>query len=84
MYNAEISNFPQPYGVDNADTSNFESWGHFSQIVWAATTQVGCYTQYCPNGLANADGVPPYFTVCNYQPPGKSLAHIPLHHTTIC
>ena len=71
MYNGEINNYPQPYGVDNPDLSNFAAWGHYSQIVWAATTSVGCATQYCPNGLQGAPGVPPYFTVCNYSPAGN-------------
>ncbi len=72
MYNSEITKFPGPYGSDNVDTSNFGGWGHFSQIVWADTTAVGCATQYCPNGLVNAGpNTPPYFTVCNYFPAGK-------------
>jgi len=72
MYNGEIGWFPLPYGQAQPDMTNFESWGHFSQIVWKSTTQVGCATQYCPNGLANTGGdVSPYFTVCNYSPPGN-------------
>lgn len=72
MYNGEMTQYPGPYGSDNVDTSNFAAWGHFSQIVWADTTQVGCATQYCPNGLQNAGpNTPPYFTVCNYFPPGE-------------
>jgi hypothetical protein len=53
---------------------DFEVWGHFSQVVWKATTHVGCATQYCPGGLS-ADtplvNVPPYFTVCNYREVGN-------------
>ena len=71
MYNDEIEYYPTPYGIE-PDMSNFEKWGHYSQIVWKSTTQVGCYTQYCSNGLANTGGgVSPYFTVCNYSPPGN-------------
>ncbi|KIW29186.1 uncharacterized protein PV07_05016 [Cladophialophora immunda] len=70
MYNGEINFYPA-YGVE-PDMSNFEKWGHYSQIVWKSTTSVGCATQYCPNGLANTGGnVSPYFTVCNYSPPGN-------------
>jgi Cysteine-rich secretory protein family len=73
MYNGEMTKFPGPYGQDNIDTSTFGGWGHFSQIVWADTLQVGCATQFCPGGLANAGpNTPPYFTVCNYFPPGES------------
>ena len=70
-YNDEFGNFPG-YGIANPPLGNFEHWGHFSQIVWKATTTVGCWTQYCPNGLGNVGSdVAPYFTVCNYKPPGN-------------
>ena len=70
MYNDEMMLYPG-YGAE-PDMSNFERWGHFSQIVWKATTKVGCHTQYCPGGLENTGGnISPFFTVCNYQPAGK-------------
>lgn len=72
MYNNEMENYPSDYGNPNPDMTNFENWGHFSQIVWRATTQVGCATQQCSGGLSGADGVPPSFTVCNYMPPGTT------------
>jgi hypothetical protein len=71
MYNGEMPKFTGPYDTDTIDTSNFGAWGHFTQIVWKSTQQVGCATQYCPNGLQNAGGITPYFTVCNYYPPGN-------------
>jgi hypothetical protein len=75
MYNNEINYYPGPYGSNNIDTSNFGAWGHFSQLVWTSTAEVGCATQYCPNGLAGTGGgVSPYFTVCDYNPAGKSIA----------
>jgi len=69
MYNAEMPHYPTPYGNNNPDMTNFANWGHFSQIVWAGTTQVGCYTAYC----ATLEGATytNYFTVCNYYPPGN-------------
>ncbi|OAP62583.1 hypothetical protein AYL99_01810 [Fonsecaea erecta] len=70
MYNKEMPNYPLPYGLDDPDTSNFDSWGHFSQIVWKGTQQVGCATQFCPNGVVGAEFTQ-YFTVCNYYPPGN-------------
>lgn len=72
FYNSEVGNFKNLYGQANPDMSNFGNWGHFSQIVWKGTSKVGCATQYCPKGLANVGPyTPPYFTVCNYGPPGK-------------
>lgn len=55
------------------DNSNFHVWGHMTQIVWTNTTSVGCATVDCSaSGLANTGGnVSPYFTVCNYYPPGN-------------
>ncbi|RMZ83966.1 hypothetical protein DV737_g1335, partial [Chaetothyriales sp. CBS 132003] len=72
MYNGEIELYPGPYGED-PDMTNFESWGHYSQIVWSDTTDVGCWTTDCSaTGLQNvASEVGPVFTVCNYYPPGN-------------
>lgn len=70
FYNGEAPLYTY-YGSE-PDMGNFEGWGHFSQIVWKGTTEVACYTQYCPGGLANTGGgVSPYFTVCNYKGPGN-------------
>ena len=74
MYNNEFGYYPQPWGASSPDMSQFENWGHLSQIVWADTTSVGCAWQDCSSqGLANVGGgVGAWFTVCNYSPPGKS------------
>jgi uncharacterized protein YkwD len=70
MYNGEIELYPG-YGSE-PDMSNFDAWGHYSQIVWNSTAEVGCATLYCSNGLANtAPNITPYFTVCNYRPTGE-------------
>ncbi|KAI7876939.1 PR-1 protein [Lichtheimia hyalospora FSU 10163] len=37
--------------------------GHFSQVVWVGTTNVGCGVSDCPNG--------PIYT-CSYSPPGNA------------
>jgi hypothetical protein len=73
FYNGEVGYFADQYGKKNPDMDDFEKWGHFSQIVWAGTTHVGCATQDCSaSGLSNTGGgVAPYFTVCNYKTPGK-------------
>ena len=76
FYNGEVNWFNGLYGEANPDMTNFEHWGHFSQIVWKGTTTVGCATYDCsnaPSGLQKVSSdVEPYFTVCNYGAPGKS------------
>lgn len=83
MYGNEVNLYPG-YGKE-PDMTNFAKWGHFSQIVWLATEEVGCYTQYCENGLSGTSGnISPYFTVCNYKPPGKySHAHLRILKLTV-
>ncbi|KXS98711.1 hypothetical protein AC578_10490 [Pseudocercospora eumusae] len=72
FYNGEEPYFASEYGKDSPDMTNFEKWGHFSQIVWKGTTHVACATHHCPGGLANVgSAVSPYFTVCNYKNPGN-------------
>lgn len=77
MYNDEMMFYPG-YGSEPS-MDNFESWGHFSQIVWKASAKVGCFTQHCPDGLSGvASDVAPYFTVCNYQPAGRDTKGLQL------
>lgn len=76
FYNGEVNQYTY-YGGE-PDTSTLNGWGHFSQIVWKDQDSVGCYTTDCtnqPGGLGNVasnSGIQPFFTVCNYNPPGKS------------
>lgn len=69
MYNDEFGYYA-PYFGSGPSMSNFDSWGHFTQIVWKNTKHVGCSTVVC-NSLGNVDSSEPLpFTVCNYDPPG--------------
>ncbi|KAI9923610.1 hypothetical protein ASPWEDRAFT_172072 [Aspergillus wentii DTO 134E9] len=71
MYNDEMGYFANLYGQANPDMSLFDSWGHFTQIVWKASTAVGCATVTCQS-LGNVDSSQPLpFTVCNYNPAGN-------------
>jgi len=74
FYNGEVGWFKGLYGQEQPDMTNFENWGHFSQVVWASSTKVGCATQDCSvQGLSGVSSlVAPYFTVCNYGTPGTS------------
>ncbi|KAK4614941.1 putative pathogenesis-related protein [Fulvia fulva] len=72
-YNNEVAAYRNLYGQAQPSYDNFGAWGHFSQVVWDGSTQLGCYTADCSaKGLQNVGGsVPPYLTVCNYYPPGN-------------
>lgn len=47
FYNDEFDKYGGQWGNDNPDIAQFEGWGHLTQIIWAATTSVGCYTSSC-------------------------------------
>jgi uncharacterized protein YkwD len=54
-------NFNDPgFGMDT---------GHFTQLVWKSTRQVGCAVKFC-SYLADAFS-DAYFLVCEYSPPGN-------------
>lgn len=71
-YNGEVDLYPSSsYGQANPDFSNFEGWGHYSQMVWIGSTKVGCAAQYCPAGTMEPS-MGAWFSVCNYYPAGMS------------
>ncbi|KAF2221465.1 CAP domain-containing protein [Elsinoe ampelina] len=71
FYNGEVEAYGGVYG-QNPSMTNFGTWGHFSQMVWKSTTEVGCATYDCGSSatgvLKNYGGI---FTVCNYNPAGN-------------
>ncbi|XP_041993659.1 basic form of pathogenesis-related protein 1-like [Salvia splendens] len=42
---------------------------HYTQIVWRASTQLGCALQQCRNGW--------FFVICSYHPPGNYAGERP-------
>ncbi|KGL79382.1 Cysteine-rich secretory protein 2, partial [Tinamus guttatus] len=46
--------------------------GHYTQLIWYNSYQIGCAVAYCPNSRYN------YFYVCHYSPAGNN----PLQITT--
>lgn len=65
------------YAANTCTTAGnpYGTCGHYTQVVWADTSQVGCGLKYCP---ANTDPfAPPFdnlqwtFVVCDYTPPGN-------------
>ena len=53
-------------------TGNNHTCGHYTQVVWRATTQVGCGAAYCTTNSPFGSNFPTWtFVVCNYSPPGN-------------
>ncbi|XP_039604047.1 cysteine-rich venom protein TEL1-like [Polypterus senegalus] len=45
--------------------------GHYTQLVWASSNQVGCAVAHCPSSQFK------YFYVCQYCPPGNFIKSNP-------
>jgi len=52
------------YNYDFSDPSFKPGTGHFTQVVWRGSRELGCGTTYCNNNQ---------LWVCNYGPPGNLL-----------
>nr|CAD7568113.1 unnamed protein product [Timema californicum] len=52
----------------NIPEPNSEVVGHYTQVVWADTTLVGCGLIYYPDGVWNI-----YYMACNYGPAGNII-----------
>lgn len=50
------------------DNQNYQVFGHYTQVVWGGTTDLGCGIQQCSNGK---------FMVCRYAPAGNFLGRTP-------
>ncbi|EPE09802.1 scp-like extracellular protein [Ophiostoma piceae UAMH 11346] len=71
-YHGEIAKYPG-YGQAQPDMANFHDWGHFSQAVWAGTSEVGCGIQACPvDTLFPGHGMSGNVMFCNYRAPGNA------------
>jgi hypothetical protein len=66
---SEGSEYTPYYGEQTPDAAA-EDLFHFTQVVWKASTSLGCYSAYCPQ-MQNFDGLYAWYTVCNYSPAGK-------------
>ncbi|ORZ01700.1 CAP domain-containing protein [Syncephalastrum racemosum] len=51
----------EQYSYNNPGFSS--STGHFTQVVWKSTTQIGCGVKKCPDGSK--------MYTCSYSPPGN-------------
>ena len=51
------------YSYTDPDYDTFDSYGHFTQLIWNSTTEVGCVVQDCPNSRI--------YVICEYTPQGN-------------
>ncbi|ATY63849.1 Allergen V5 Tpx-1-related [Cordyceps militaris] len=68
-YGQEVGNYNFYGQADPPPGADFNSFGHFSQLVWKDSQKVGCYTATC--GAGTVLSLQSMFTVCNYGPPGN-------------
>jgi uncharacterized protein YkwD len=48
---------------------NFSKAGHYTQMIWYASTEIGCGQATCSDGST--------IVVCNYNPPGNMIGQSP-------
>jgi uncharacterized protein YkwD/methionine-rich copper-binding protein CopC len=65
----------QYYNYSDNSCETGKVCGHYTQVVWANTTQVGCGQTQCSNGST--------MTVCNYIPPGNYVGQKPYPTPTV-
>ena len=49
-------------------SGNFDAWGHYTQVMWKDTKEVGCAKVECKGSI---------IVVCNYDPPGNVIGQKP-------
>lgn len=68
-WGSEIRYFKNGNFPDVSTTGRWSDVGHYTQIIWATTTQVGCGSAQTGNQI---------IWVCNYNPPGNYQGRNPL------
>lgn len=66
-WGSEIEWYSYESNVCNAPSG--ESCGHYTQLIWKGTTEVGCGKATCPDNSQ--------VWVCNYDPPGNIVGQSP-------
>jgi hypothetical protein len=68
LWGSEQANFTDGIFPDISTTGNWADAGHYSQMIWARTTEVGC-------GFAGNSAYD--VLVCDYDPPGNVIGERP-------
>ncbi|MBN3309618.1 CRVP protein, partial [Amia calva] len=69
----EVSNYRYGMGSVNGGVI-----GHYTQMVWYRSNEIGCAVAYCPNSMYK------YFYVCHYCPPGNYQYKYPYQEGPSC
>ncbi|MBL8914968.1 MAG: hypothetical protein JNM17_29955 [Archangium sp.] len=65
------------YNYANNSCTTGRQCGHYTQIVWRATTGIGCASQMCTTGSPFSSSINWVFVVCNYVPAGNIVGQRP-------
>ncbi|KAL7864116.1 hypothetical protein AOLI_G00155360 [Acnodon oligacanthus] len=71
------------YDYDTNTCSENQMCGHYTQIVWAKTTKVGCAAHICET-VEGLDFKNATMLVCNYVPPGNVVGQKPYETGVPC
>lgn len=59
--------------------------GHYTQVVWAKTTKVGCGIKFCPTATSRTRSFEnAWLVTCNYSPAGNMQSQSPYKSGTRC
>jgi hypothetical protein len=76
--NWESESTAYTYAAIGDPVNNFSAVGHYTQLVWANTTLVGCGVTHCTVNSPFGAGFPVWdYTVCRYSPPGNFSGQFP-------
>ena len=65
------------YTYDTNTCASGKQCGHYTQVVWRNTTQVGCATAVCTTNSPFSSSPRWQLWVCNYAPPGNYVGQKP-------
>ncbi|OPJ89022.1 peptidase inhibitor 16 [Patagioenas fasciata monilis] len=73
----------QYYNLTTSTCVPGQMCGHYTQVVWASTHQIGCGAKFCEK-IEGIDTEDMYLLVCNYYPPGNMKGRKPYREGPSC